>query len=315
MEKNFLLNEEIFNEFCQEKKQNKVSHAILLMSQDKLFNLAVANLLGSLFLCQNDSACGQCSSCLKIIASTHPDFFVYPKSKNFVVDEANEIIDKATQSPKISKFKVFLISNIDEATIQAQNKILKTLEEPSPSSIFILTASNENKVLPTVVSRTRKVFLKPLDKQQVKNVLTCVPKLLSGLLPNRNYTDVELKTALDFGEGWLGKTLDCLENTSFVEERAVAGQIANNFSSSKDLSKFSFYVLKFKDDLKNFFEILQNEFSSKLASACCEKQKGIIEIIQQINLFSQDLERNVGQNLVVDNLLMKILEIKYIYQL
>lgn len=315
MEKNPLMKEKIIREFCVEKEQGKVPHAILLISQDKLLNCLMARTLGILLICDNSSACGECGSCLKVVAETHPDFFVFPKNKNFVVDEANEIIEKAIQSPTISQTKVFIINDIDDATPQAQNKILKTLEEPSKSTIFILTATNENKILPTVVSRTRKEFLERLEQENVKELLTQTPKIFEKFIPKKNYIQGEIKNALQFGEGWVGKTLSCLNNEFFEKEKQVAREIVENFVSSKELPKFSYIILEFRNQIREFFEVLENEFEKKLLESNLEKSQGIIEIIEQINFFASEIEKNVSLNLIVDNMLMKILEIKYNYKI
>lgn len=312
---NVLLGEKYIQRILQDLKQNKLSHGYLIISPDCLFNEIVATQMAAILLCESKCSCETCNACQKIEAKTHPDFLVFPESNSFLVDDAEVVVEKSTQSPMLGEIKVFLIKNIDKATVQAQNKILKTLEEPTKSTIFILTASNESKVLPTVVSRTRREYLTPLDQEKVKAIIEHPSKIYANLLGEKqNYIGNELSEALASGEGWVGETLKILQNTSFKDEKKLAQNIFENFSSSKQLSLISASVLTLKDNLGGFLFVLENEFKKMLSSLSNETQQCGIEIIQAINNCSLELERNVSPALAVDNLLMRILEIKYNYK-
>ena len=108
--------------------------------------------------------------------------------------------------------------------------MLKTLEEPPKSVIFILTAQNENKILPTIISRSRKINLGPLTKNIIMDYIKN---------QNKRYDELSLKNALDYGEGWIGKTINALENENFIQENKLVNDIVNYFNSSKDLSVYS----------------------------------------------------------------------------
>lgn len=307
-----LFEEKYIQRFLQDLKQNKLSHGYLLISPDSLFNEIVATQMASILLCENNSGCEFCPSCQKVAAGFHPDFSVFPENNSFLVDDAEVIVEKSTQSPMISDVKIFLIKGIDNATVQAQNKILKTLEEPTKSTIFFLTATNESKILPTVVSRTRKEYLTPLDGEMVKSLIENPPSLFKSLLgEKKNYFESEFSDAILFGEGWIGKTLEILGNNSFKEEKNLAKQILNEFSSSKQLSAFSSKILELKNNLKGFLSLLENEFRFLLSSGSMQEKMLAIEVVGAIGNCFVELERNVSSALAIDNLLMRILEIKY----
>lgn len=293
-----------FDLFQLNLKKDNLSHAYLFISQDETNNNIFVKELASLFLCENKSNCEICPSCLKISANTHPDVLQYPKNKNFLVDDANEIVSMALEKPMLASKKIIIINNIDNATVQAQNKILKFLEEPPKFVIFLLTAKNENKILPTIISRTRKIHLSPLNKEKIKNYILKINRV-----DTKNLND-----ALEYGEGWIGKTLNALNNKFFIEEKNFAKRVASDFNSSKNLSIYSSEMLKYKDDIKTVLELISKEFEKSL-SYCNESQQGIIKIIDEINLANQNLDKNVNINLIIDNLLMQILEIKYLYQI
>lgn len=311
---NMLIEEKYIQRFLQDLKQNKLSHGYLLISPDKLFNELVATQMASILLCDENSSCEVCPSCQKLVAGSHPDFAIFPESNSFLVEDAEKVVEKATQSPMISDVKIFLIKNIDDSTVQAQNKILKTLEEPTKSTIFILTATNESKILPTVVSRTRREYLTPLEAEKIKSLIENPPAFFKCLLgEKRNYFESEFADAILFGEGWVGKTLEILKNQSFKEEKSLANQIANEFTSSKQLSIFSAKILALKDNLKGFLSLLEQEFKKLLVEGSNSSMLAI-EVAYAINNCALKLERNVSAAIAVDNLLMRILEIKYNYR-
>jgi len=294
-----------FKQIENNLKENSLSHAYLFLSPDELNNALFVKEITKLILCGNKSSCGECPSCLKVLADSHPDVLKYPKDKNFVVDDANSITAHACEIPMISDKKIIIINNIDEATNQAQNKILKTLEEPPKAVIFLLTAKNESKILPTIISRTRKSTLLPLYREDLKNYI----------LNTRNVDKNILLDSLDYGEGWIGKTLNALENENFAEEERLVKEIVTAFNSSKNISITSSKILHYKDDIKIILELLAKEFSKSLTSNNYDLCEGASKIIEEINLANQNIDRYVNINLIVDNLLMKILEIKYLYQM
>lgn len=303
---NLFINSINYNNIREDLISKNLSHAYLFLSKDKLTNSLFATSISQLILCDNKNNCGKCPSCLKAYANSHPDILTYPKSKTFIVDDANDLIKHILEKPMLNEKKVIIINNIDEATIQAQNKILKTLEEPPASTVFLLTAKNENKILPTVISRTRKILLSSIPFDLIKKYLIKTDKFQSNEL---------LDEAINYGGGWVGKTLEALNNEDFMSEKKLADEIVKSFSSSKSISVFSFKVLEFKRNLKEFLELLSVEFFKEINVDNQQKTEGIIKIIKEINLANQNLERNVNQNLIVDNLLMKILEIKYYHQI
>lgn len=311
---NMLFEEKYIQRFLQDLRQNKLSHGYLLISPDRMFNELVAIQMASILLCNENSSCEVCPACQKLAAGSHPDFAIFPQGNSFLVEDAEAVVEKSTQSPMISNVKIFLIKNIDEATQQAQNKILKTLEEPTKSTVFILTATNESKILPTVVSRTRREYLTPLGGEKVKSLIENPPALFKTLLgEKKNYFENEFADAILFGEGWIGKTLEILRNQSFKDEKLLAKQIATEFISSKQLSVFSAKILMLKDNLKGFLSLLEQEFKKLLVEGSNSSMLAI-EVAYAINNCALELERNVSPALAVDNLLMRILEIKYNYR-
>jgi DNA polymerase-3 subunit delta' len=103
----------------------------------------------------NADACGVCAACTRIARGVHPDVpIVEPAETGLIrVDQVRDVIDRAAYRPFEGKRRVVIIDDADALMPQAQNALLKTLEEPTSSSVFILVTSRPDVLLPTVRSR------------------------------------------------------------------------------------------------------------------------------------------------------------------
>ena len=291
-----------FENISKAIKEGTLPNAILVVCPDSETNKQFAQEVCSSFFCAEKSACGNCEGCVKTEKETNPDLIVYPKEKAFQVADAKEIVDNAILSPMIFSEKIYLIHNIDLATVPAQNKILKVLEEPPASVKFLITCTNETKVLPTIISRCVKVNLMQLEKHRLQEFL--------GQEATQNFNN-----AYDYGEGYLGKTIFALENKQFEGLNSLAEDIIYNLKSSKEIISLSSKISKNKEQFLIILNLLQVKFRkileigtegySKLCVVC------ILDAILQIQ---KEVESNVLINLQADNLLMKILECKYLYK-
>ena len=155
-----------------------LSHAYLFVSPGSTYNNLCAEIFASHILCENKNFCGACPSCQKSLAKTNLDLTTLPTGRTILAEDINLVVEKSLEKPMFGDFKVFILKEIDSATIQAQNKLLKTLEEPPRHVVFILTATNENKILPTIISRVRKIFLPRLNKKIVEEIILSPKRLL-----------------------------------------------------------------------------------------------------------------------------------------
>ena len=134
-------------------------------------------------LAQNsDDACGVCASCLQIDSQAHPDVRIVDtafqaalleeeESRNLKVDTIRELCRYANHTPILSPRKVFIIRDAEAMVPQAQNALLKTLEEPPGDTTLILTVSRKNALLSTIISRCCSLDFTALPRPALEKLL------------------------------------------------------------------------------------------------------------------------------------------------
>ena len=162
-------------------RSRDVPHAILLTGEDTESFLAIARAFGAALLCEDPQegedgvpcACGVCASCMKIAAGDHPDFIEaqHEKPGSFGVDDVRRLRQDVRIKPYSGDFKIYLLPDAEKLTAQAQNALLKTLEEPPDYAVLILAAKDDAGFLPTVLSRCVRLPGRPMPEEELKEFL------------------------------------------------------------------------------------------------------------------------------------------------
>ena len=155
-------------------KNKKVLHSYMFFGTEgvgkKLFALDFAKMI----LCdsQNNAPCDKCKSCIEFNSNNNPDFFyIKPNGNSVKIDQIRNMQKGILEKPIISSKKVYIINNAETMTKEAQNCLLKTLEEPQEYVVIILIVSNENSMLPTIKSRCTKIFFDKISDNDLKTYI------------------------------------------------------------------------------------------------------------------------------------------------
>ena len=143
-----------------------IHHAYLFFSLDKELNNNVALMFAKTLVCADNTACNECDFCHQFNSKTHPDLTIIDQG-SIKVEDVNNIIAKLNTLPISANYKVFVILNAENINEIAQNKLLKSLEEPNSSTIFIFSTTKPDKLLPTVMSRLHKTNLPKLSDEDL----------------------------------------------------------------------------------------------------------------------------------------------------
>ena len=149
-----------------------VSHAYILSGEEGMGKRTLAEAFALSLMCQDrhgGEPCGQCHACKQVLSGNHPDviYVTHEKPASIGVDDVRrQINDTVSIKPYSGGYKLYIVDEAQKMTVQAQNALLKTIEEPPAYVVILLLTSNEEIFLPTILSRCVKLSLKPLTDEQ-----------------------------------------------------------------------------------------------------------------------------------------------------
>ncbi len=185
---------------------DRIAGAYLFVGPTGVGKETVARYFAQLIFCQQDTqpptVCGACLACRKVDSGNHPDLqFIYPDGSQLKIGQIRELQKQIIYEPFEASRKVYILTDVERMTEEAENCLLKTLEEPPASSVLILVTSNIRALLPTTRSRCQILQFHPLPTQELTEIL--VEKF--SVAPEKATT---LAIA---AEGAIGKALTQLE--------------------------------------------------------------------------------------------------------
>ena len=275
-------------------KTNSLVHSYMFIGTDGIGKVLFANDFAKMILCQNEpKACNSCSSCIKFDSKNHPDFMQINSEdgKSIKINQIRLLQEKISEKPIISNKKVYIINNSDLMTVEAQNCLLKTLEEPPEYAVIILVLSNENKLLSTIKSRCTKIAFQKLTNNE--------------LMKYANSNNLELNSSLlSVCDGSISKLLNLQTN---IESYNLLDDIIASFSNDNiiDIWNKSEILYKSKDNIIQLLEYFNNVFLEKLKNTKDTKYISAIKIIEDTK---NKLSNNANYDMCIDNLLLQIWE-------
>ncbi len=199
----------------KEFSRHEEAHAYLFAGPSGTGKRSVALLCAAARLCRGEEKpCGACGPCRRVFAGTHPDVHILLPEKgkrDIGVGVMREALSEASVRPLEGEGKLFLVPEADRMNPQAQNALLKTLEEPPEDTVFLLSASRPAALLPTILSRVRLIRFHPLSAEDAS-------KRLQELGMDRAKADA----AAVLSEGCVGAALALDENALFRRRELTA---------------------------------------------------------------------------------------------
>ncbi|MEA4971614.1 MAG: DNA polymerase III subunit [Candidatus Metalachnospira sp.] len=266
-------NEQIIKSIKSAVRNRMVSHAYIISGDFGSGKKLISGAFAKTLLCEaeEDKPCDECTSCRTFDGGNNPDvIYVYPsKTKALSVDDVREqITSNVNIKPYNHRYKVYIIPNADTLTTQAQNALLKTLEEPPEYAVFMLLTENINAFLPTVLSRCVVFTIKPLPTDKVENYL----------LENRNIFGEEADIFAEYSQGSIGKAIKYAGTEEFVEMRKIVIDTLFNIKSTQyymltDAAK----ELEAYKDISDVMDMIYMWYRDVLVYKTTGKKEDIIE--------------------------------------
>ncbi len=292
----------IYNMIETKRQARMLGHAYLFVTKDSMTEEYITRMVAEHIMGEGAGFDPNSDVALKIEHGNHVDVRVYPRSSDVIlVDDLKDIIYEAYIRPTQSQYKIFVLKNFDDVGVLSQNKLLKVLEEPPTDVIFLLGCVQENKVLQTIRSRCEIGRLADFSDSDITQFLTAngannmdVVKCASGSL------EVAYKLAFD---------------EKFNKIHTLAHDLVYNLSSSLDAAGYARRIIDAKelDTLCDEIVRLLHENVSIAANNNNMTQFKLSSKIMKIALVTKKKFLASGNlNILADNLILQILEAKYL---
>lgn len=200
------------------RQHHRLPHALLLHGEAGCGKKTIAQWFAMLALCENvgHAPCGQCRSCNLIAEGKHPDVMIAEhsgKRMGYSVETVRDIRKEAAILPNNGEKRLFLFTDADGMSVQAQNALLKSVEEPPPHACFVFTTRAADVLLPTLLSRMTAKAVFPVTKGQ------CTEALL-----RRGYEETLIQQAVSKFDGNIGKCIAFLEDDAVRKATDLAAE-------------------------------------------------------------------------------------------
>ena len=249
-----------------------MASAVLLLGESGVGKRTFARLLAQAMLCNGtDEAekkpCSECRGCKRFLARTHPDALFpapLPKEKTIKIDALRGMIDTLSRHSLEGGRRVVVIENAELMTTQAQNCLLKTLEDGAEDTYFLLTCDVESAILPTIRSRCRCVRLQPWEPDRIEKALR-----------RRGIPEDRAKALAVYCEGSLGRALQMQEDASYWQARETVKRSFLSVRGTASLPAAAQALKDQKDNGDRLLDILEQEIRSLLHAKALGNSDGM----------------------------------------
>ncbi len=307
-------------------QQNKVSHAYILNGQRGSGKKMLAKLFATTLQCETGKSepCNECRSCIQANNGNHPDIITvkHEKPGSISVDDIRSQVNGDIMiKPYSSPYKIYIIPEADLLTVQAQNALLKTIEEPPEYAIIFLLTENADSLLPTIRSRCVMLKLRNIKDKLVKKYL----------MEQLQIPDYQADLCAAFAQGNIGRAVMLAKSEHFNEIKEEAIQLLKYInemelseivSAIKEINKYKLEVTDYLDIITIWYrDVLLYKATKDVGSlvfgdqlkyikerASKSSYEGIETILESIEKAKVRLKANVIFDLVMELLLLTIKE-------
>ena len=273
-----------------------ILHSYLFIGEEGIGKKMLAKEFAKAILCtsENNKPCNICKSCVEFNTNNNANFnLINEEGSTIKIEQIRNVQIKIAEKPINSNYKVYLINDAELMTQEAQNCLLKTLEEPPEYIVIILITSNENKVLNTIKSRCMKLYFNNLDKNSVKKVLT-------EQFEMKDIND----SFLDAAGGSIKKALLIKEKSSEYEQITKLFDIIDKENLVNFINSASI-IYENKDDIYNILDYINILLDIKIRSNSSNSFK-FANCIFTVEEVKKRLRANSNYDMSIDYLLMNM---------
>ncbi len=318
--------EQIIEHLQNAISMDKVSHAYILNGPKESGKMMLAEAFAMALQCESGGTegCKECRSCRQAKERNQPDivYVMHEKPNTISVDDIrtqlnNDIVIK----PYSSKYKIYIVDEAEKMNPQAQNALLKTIEEPPTYGIILLLTTNADSFLPTIRSRCITLNLKSVKSEVIREFL----------MTRYQIPDYQADVCTAFAQGNVGKAIQLASSEDFNELKSSALQLMKRLedidvyemsAAVKQISEYKLKVTDYFDLMMIWFRdvlymkatndvnglIFKDEVYDIKKQAAKKSYGGIEEILEALEKAKVRVNANVNFDLVIELLLLSIKE-------
>lgn len=323
--KDVIGHEGIIGHFKSSIEQGKVAHAYLIHGEKGTGKKLLAGLFAKTLQCEagGTDPCGKCRSCIQCDTGNQPDIIwvTHEKPSVISVDDIREQVNKSIiVRPYSSRYKVYIIPQGEMMNPQAQNALLKTLEEPPEYAVILLLTNNIDKMLPTIISRCITLNLRPVGELDMMEYLSRI-----------GIPAAKAKFCVGFAFGNLGKAVRLATSEEYNEIKYDCVHILKNANKMEiyDFTEAVKRMTKYKLEIYDYIDLMmmwyrdilmlkvsgspdkllfKEEYSTLKQQANYISFEGIENVLDAMDKVKIRLEANVNFDIAMELLLLTIKE-------
>ena len=286
-------NEKTKKLFEKSIKLETLSHSYIFLGEEGIGKKLFAKEIAKALLCLGENKyCNNCKSCIEFDTNNNPDYYlIEPDGNNIKIEQIREMQKKVLEKPIISKRKVYIINDSDKMTKEAQNCLLKTLEEPPKYVTIILIGSNESAFLSTIKSRCTIINFEKISIEEIQKYM------------KENYDfEFQNKNILKATEGSISKAIEIYEKKEKYEEIYELIINIKNIDIIETLKKAKI-IYESKEDINKILDYINIIMLEQAKTDY--RYTNCIQIVENTK---KRLKSNTNYDMSIDNMILHIKE-------
>ncbi len=280
--KDIIGHEEIISHLQNAIRLNKISHAYIFDGEEGAGKNLLAKTFAQTLQCEKGdvSPCGSCRSCRQAVNGSQPDIIYvrHEKPGSIGVEDIREQVCGDIQiRPYNSPYKIYLIDEAEKMTVQAQNALLKTIEEPPAYGVLLLLTANSAGFLPTILSRCVTLKLHPVKDSLIR----------AYLMEQLRVPDYQADVCTAFARGNVGKARMLAMSEHFGELKDHALHLVRHMNDMElwEITEAIRKVAEYRADINDYLDLLALWYRDVLLFKATRQVDGLI-FSDEINYIS-----------------------------
>jgi DNA polymerase-3 subunit delta' len=318
--------EQIIGHLQNAIRLKKISHAYILDGEEGMGKKLLASTFAQTLQCESQETepCGECRSCKQALGGNQPDIIrvTHEKPGSIGVEEIRgQLCSDIQVRPYSSPYKIYIVDEAEKMTVQAQNALLKTIEEPPAYGVILLLTTNADALLPTILSRCVTLKLRPVKDSLVR----------AYLMEKLRIPDYQADVCVAFARGNVGKAQKLAQSEHFADLKDHAIHLVRHIGDMEiyEITEAIRKAADYKADINDYLDLLvlwyrdvllfkatrqvdglvfSEEINDIAAQASKISYEGLESIIEALEKAKVRLKANVNFELTMELLLLTIKE-------